>query len=88
LSPDQPAGQALMLLLAKYPDMLSHAADGCAARRDYLRELAACYHSYYDAEQFWSTAEPSGWHGWHWWRPPRRCCTITSAVLGDQCPAR
>ena len=45
--------QALMLLLAKYPDMLSHAASGLAPHdvAFYLRELAACYHSYYDAER-------------------------------------
>ncbi len=45
--------QALMLLLAKYPDMLTHAANGFAPHdvAFYLRELAACYHSYYDAER-------------------------------------
>ena len=45
--------QALMLLLAKYPDMLTHAATGFAPHdvAFYLRELAACYHSYYDAER-------------------------------------
>jgi arginyl-tRNA synthetase len=44
---------ALMLLLAKYPDMLTAAADGFAPHdvTFYLRELAACYHSYYDAER-------------------------------------
>ncbi|MEO5660744.1 MAG: arginine--tRNA ligase [Polaromonas sp.] len=48
-----PQAQSLMLLLAKYPDMLSHAADGFAPHdvAFYLRELAACYHSYYDAER-------------------------------------
>jgi arginyl-tRNA synthetase len=48
-----PQAQALMLLLAKYPDMLSHAASGLAPHdvAFYLRELAACYHSYYDAER-------------------------------------
>ena len=54
LSPLQsPQAQALMLLLAKYPDMLSHAAAGFAPHdvAFYLRELAACYHSYYDAER-------------------------------------
>jgi len=48
-----PQALALMLLLAKYPDML------CAAAADfaphdvtfYLRELAASYHSYYDCER-------------------------------------
>ncbi len=48
-----PAAQALMLLLARYPDMLSHAAEGLAPHdvAFYLRELAASYHSYYDAER-------------------------------------
>jgi arginyl-tRNA synthetase len=50
---DSPQAQALMLLLAKYPDMLSAAAEGLAPHdvTFYLRELAACYHSYYDAER-------------------------------------
>jgi len=50
---DSPPAQALMLLLAKYPDMLSAAAEGFAPHdvTFYLRELAACYHSYYDAER-------------------------------------
>ncbi len=45
--------QALMLLLAKYPDMLTAAAQGNAPHdvSFYLRELAASYHSYYDAER-------------------------------------
>ena len=54
LSPLQsPQAQALMLLLAKYPDMLANAASGFAPHdvAFYLRELAACYHSYYDAER-------------------------------------
>ncbi len=54
LSPlDSPAAQALMLLLAKYPEMLANAATGLAPHdvAFYLRELAACYHSYYDAER-------------------------------------
>ena len=48
-----PQAQALMLLIAKYPDMLTNAADGFAPHdvAFYLRELAACYHSYYDAER-------------------------------------
>jgi arginyl-tRNA synthetase len=48
-----PQAQALMLLLAKYPEMLSAAASGFAPHdvAFYLRELAACYHSYYDAER-------------------------------------
>ncbi len=48
-----PQAQALMLLLAKYPEMLSSAAVTFAPHdvTFYLRELAACYHSYYDAER-------------------------------------
>jgi arginyl-tRNA synthetase len=48
-----PQAHALMLLLAKYTDMLTAAADGFAPHdvTFYLRELAACYHSYYDAER-------------------------------------
>ena len=50
---DSLQAQALMLLLAKYPDMLTNAASGFAPHdvAFYLRELAACYHSYYDAER-------------------------------------
>ncbi len=50
---DTPAAQTLMLLLAKYPDMLSAAAQDFAPHdvSFYLRELAAAYHSYYDAER-------------------------------------
>jgi arginyl-tRNA synthetase len=54
LSPLQsPQALALMLLLAKYPEMLTAAAEGFAPHdvTFYLRELAACYHSYYDAER-------------------------------------
>ncbi len=48
-----PQAQALMLALAKYPDMLTAAAQDFAPHdvTFYLRELAACYHSYYDAER-------------------------------------
>jgi len=47
------AAQPLMLLLAKYPDMLAAAARDFAPHdvAFYLRELAAAYHSYYDAER-------------------------------------
>ncbi len=48
-----PQALSLMLQLAKYPDML-HAAAQDMAPHDvtfYLRELAAAYHSYYDAER-------------------------------------
>ncbi|RYX96840.1 MAG: arginine--tRNA ligase [Comamonadaceae bacterium] len=50
---DSAPAQALMLLLAKYPDMLANAANGLAPHdvAFYLRELAASYHSYYDAER-------------------------------------
>ena len=45
--------QALMLLLAKYPEMLTAAAQDFAPHdvTFYLRELAAAYHSYYDSER-------------------------------------
>ena len=61
LSPlDSPAAQALLLKLADYPDMLLHAAQGFAPHdvAFYLRELAACYHSYYDAERILVDDEP------------------------------
>ncbi len=50
---ESPAAQALMLQLAKYPDMLTAAASDFAPHdvTFYLRELAASYHSYYDAER-------------------------------------
>ncbi|WP_208508923.1 arginine--tRNA ligase [Variovorax paradoxus] len=54
LSPlESPAAQSLMLLLARYPEMLSAAAKDFAPHdvTFYLRELAATYHSYYDAER-------------------------------------
>lgn len=54
LSPLQgPQAQALMLQLAKYPEMLSAAAQDFAPHdvTFYLRELASSYHSYYDAER-------------------------------------
>ncbi len=48
-----PAAQNLMLTLAKYPEMLSAAARDFAPHdvSFYLRDLAASYHSYYDAER-------------------------------------
>ena len=61
LSPlDSPAAQALMLQLAKYPDMLTAAAQDFAPHdvTFYLRELAANYHSYYDAERILVDDEP------------------------------
>lgn len=54
LSPLQsPQAQALMLQLAKYPEMLTAAAQDFAPHdvTFYLRDLAATYHSYYDAER-------------------------------------
>ncbi len=54
LSPLQsPPALALMLLLAKYPEMLTAAAADFSPHdvTFYLRELAAGYHSYYDAER-------------------------------------
>ncbi|MCT9810594.1 arginine--tRNA ligase [Acidovorax sp. Be4] len=50
---DGPQAQALMLQLAKYPAMLTAAAEGNAPHdvTFYLRDLAASYHSYYDAER-------------------------------------
>ncbi len=54
LSPLQgPQAQALMLQLAKYPEMLSAAAQDFAPHdvTFYLRELASSYHCYYDAER-------------------------------------
>lgn len=61
LSPLQsPQALALMLLLAKYPEMLKAAAEGFAPHdvTFYLRELAASYHSYYDAERILVDEEP------------------------------
>jgi arginyl-tRNA synthetase len=50
---DSPQAQALMLQLAKYPEMLTAAAADFAPHdvTFYLRDLAASYHSYYDAER-------------------------------------
>ena len=56
-----PQAQALMLLLAKYPEMLTAAAEGNAPHdvTFYLRELASSYHSYYDAERILVDDEPT-----------------------------
>ncbi len=54
LSPlSTPVAQSLMLALAKYPEMLRCAARDFAPHdvSFYLRDLAAAYHSYYDAER-------------------------------------
>ncbi|MEJ7931590.1 arginine--tRNA ligase [Ramlibacter sp. AN1015] len=50
---DSAPAQALMLVLARYPAMLSSAAADFAPHdvTFYLRELAAAYHSYYDSER-------------------------------------
>jgi len=50
---DSPAAQGLMLMLSRYPEMLTAAAQDFAPHdvTFYLRELAASYHSYYDAER-------------------------------------
>ena len=50
---ESPQALALMLLLAKYPDMLTAAAHDFSPHdvTFYLRELSAAYHSYYDAER-------------------------------------
>lgn len=50
---DGTQAQALMLQLARYPEMLTAAAQDFAPHdvTFYLRELAATYHSYYDAER-------------------------------------
>ena len=50
---ESPQAQGLMLLLAKYPDMLTAAAQDFSPHdvTFYLRELSAAYHSYYDAER-------------------------------------
>jgi arginyl-tRNA synthetase len=50
---DSVPAQSLMLQLAKYPEMLSAAARDFAPHdvTFYLRDLAASYHSYYDAER-------------------------------------
>ncbi|MDR6534929.1 arginine--tRNA ligase [Variovorax soli] len=61
LSPlESPAAQALLLMLARYPDMLAAAAQDFAPHdvTFYLRELAASYHSYYDAERILVDDEP------------------------------
>ena len=48
-----PQAQSLLIQIAKYPDMLRDAAEGMAPHdvAFYLRDLAASYHSYYDAER-------------------------------------
>ena len=50
---ESPQAQSLMLALAKYPEMLTSAANDFAPHdvTFYLRDLASLYHSYYDAER-------------------------------------
>ena len=50
---DSAPAQALMMLLSLYPQVLAQACTDLAPHdvTFYLRELAACYHSYYDAER-------------------------------------
>jgi arginyl-tRNA synthetase len=50
---ESPQAQSLMLQIAKYPDMLTSASADFAPHdvTFYLRDLAASYHSYYDAER-------------------------------------
>ena len=50
---DSAPAQALMMLLSRYPQMLAQARADLAPHdvTFYLRDLAACYHSYYDAER-------------------------------------
>ena len=52
---DSAPARALMLKLAQYPEMLGAAARDFAPHdvSFYLRDLAASYHSYYDAERIW-----------------------------------
>jgi arginyl-tRNA synthetase len=55
-----PQALSLMLQIAKYPEMLRDAAVDFAPHdvTFYLRELAASYHSYYDAERILVDDEP------------------------------
>jgi arginyl-tRNA synthetase len=55
-----PQALSLMLQLARYPEMLRDAAVDFAPHdvTFYLRELAATYHSYYDAERILVDDEP------------------------------
>ena len=50
---DSSPAQALMMLLSRYPQVLAQACADLAPHdvTFYLRELAACYQSYYDAER-------------------------------------
>ncbi len=50
---DSSPAQALMMLLSRYPQMLAQACADLAPHdvTFYLRDLAGCYHSYYDAER-------------------------------------
>ncbi len=56
-----PQAMALMQQLAKFPEMLGAASRDFAPHdvTFYLRDLAACYHSYYDAERILVDDEPT-----------------------------
>jgi arginyl-tRNA synthetase len=56
-----PSEAALMLKLADYPEMLSHAAADLAPHdvAFYLRDLASAFHSYYAAERFLVDGNPA-----------------------------
>jgi arginyl-tRNA synthetase len=57
---DSAPALSMMLALARYPDMLSAAAQDFAPHdvTFYLRDLAATYHSYYDAERILVDEQP------------------------------
>ena len=67
-----------MLQLAKYPEMLTAAAADFAPHdvTFYLRELAAAYHSYYDAERILVDEERANGPAGAGRRHARRCCTM------------
>jgi len=56
-----PTEAALLLKLAEYPDMLTHAAADLAPHdvTFYLRDVASAFHSYYAAERFLVADNPS-----------------------------
>jgi arginyl-tRNA synthetase len=87
---DGPQAQALMLQLAKYPEMLTAAAEGEAPHdvTFYLRDLAASYHSYYDAERILVDDEAVKRRAWRSSPPPRRYCTMAWRCWAYRPPAR
>jgi arginyl-tRNA synthetase len=54
----------------------------------YLRDLAASYHSYYDAERILVDDEAVKRPAWRWSLPPRRCCTMAWRCWAYRRPAR